>query len=129
MDSLRIQMNGIASDSRQCQEAAEAMQLRFTQWLHFVMELHEACQEAQGHNEVKFSEASSKETAAKVLEKERVKTQQKQEEVAKKMEKLLDEDHEAYTKTLKEYPDGYVNARRYGHIKICLLMFSLETLS
>ena len=82
------------------------MHTDFANWLHFVSELHVACQDTSSQAEADFRTFESKEKANDIILKQQEKMVSKSEETMKTFEKQMTEQTEKYKDLMNKYPTG-----------------------
>lgn len=102
----QIQLENLEGCATVCKENAAAMHADFNNWLEFVKELHEACEETSGHTEAQFRTFASKEEAAKALQAEQVKQETTATETMKKFLDQLDSQQKQFTDLINKFPTG-----------------------
>lgn len=82
------------------------MDLAFTEWLNFVLELHTACQEQQSREATLFREVLSKEKSQKVWKEEQENMLKDQKELVEKMDEKVKEAQQQYKDAVDKFPTG-----------------------
>ncbi|KAK6504763.1 hypothetical protein TWF481_006702 [Arthrobotrys musiformis] len=123
IELVKVQLETLLDTAERCKKAAETMEADFNSWLNYVMELHEACQEADGSNEAKFRTYASEEAANKALKKAAEKQRDAAKATRDRFEKQLDRQFNQYMDLLDKFPDSST------FLKQQLAMTAMDTVS
>ncbi|KAK6504765.1 hypothetical protein TWF481_006704 [Arthrobotrys musiformis] len=103
---LRKKLGVLQRQADNCKSNAMEMHKKFTHWLNFVMELHEACQETSGHSEASFRTFESRQKADELLEEHQKQQVADAKAAREKFEGQLKTQQEQYEKFMKKFPKG-----------------------
>jgi len=105
---LHINLDTVKSAAQRCVKDSQEMDLAFTEWLNFVLELHTACQEQQSREATLFREVLSKEKSQKVWKEEQENMLKDQKELVEKMDEKVKEAQQQYKDAVDKFPTGSV---------------------
>lgn len=83
------------------------MDMEFTSWLYYIMELHEACQDEESRDTQLFVDILSKEKSQAVYQAAQEEMLKEHQESVKKMEEKVKEAHDMYKELQEKFPTGY----------------------
>jgi hypothetical protein len=100
-------MKRLKTAANKCAEDAKAMDMEFTSWMSFIMELHEACQDQESRDTELFVDILSKEKYQAVYQAEQENILKEHKERVTLMEDKVKEAHELYKGLQDKFPTGY----------------------